>query len=119
MSCANFPRAKFFLALLLGFALAWAQMTVAAGPATTNSSPSRAKCSCAAKNCCVARSASVPHPMPAPLAKTVGQDSLFLSPPPLRPVFDLPASIAFPFSKSSSLRVVAVPLYRQNCSYLI
>src|SRR5690349_10836512 len=90
MSRTHSPRVKFFGSLLLGFALAWAQITFAASPAKAKVSSIRAKCSCAAKNCCVARTAPVHHPTPAPIAKTAGQDSLQLSPPPLQPVFELP-----------------------------
>jgi hypothetical protein len=112
------------LAILFSLALVWGQCLPAACVQTARTATTRHACACGHCGktcCCLNKSAPDSKPAPAAPAPRVTQSEQLLLPFPVAVAFVLPSAatpaIAHPLSSLN--RAAALPLYQQNCSFLI
>ena len=115
---------KRLLAILFCVTLVWAQIAPAMCAPVAPAAACRPACACRGcgkANCCMAKTARHPQPLPAAPAPRAAQSLQFLFLAPASLAFVLPqsapSSISLP--SSSSRRPAAPPLYQQNCTFLI
>jgi hypothetical protein len=115
---------KLLLAILFSATLVWGQSVpiVCAQVAPPASASHTCACGhCGKTCCCLNKSAPDSKPAPAAPAPQVTQSEHLLLPLPGAVAFILPSAanpaIAHPLSSLS--RAAALPLYQQNCSFLI
>jgi len=115
---------KSLLAILFSAALIWAQtspVVCAQGAPASAGRSGCCGCHCGKGTCCMNRTSPRPQPTPtapAPRASQPGQ-LLLLAPAALAFVLpQLPSSASSP-PAASPVRAAALPLYQQNCTFLI
>jgi len=115
---------KLLLAILFSATLVWAQCVPAvcaqAAPAAAGGSAC-ACCHCGSGDCCMGKTTQRPQPMPAAPAPRGSQSSHLLLVAPAALAFVLPQALGFTFSPGAEAhsRTAALPLYQQNCTFLI
>jgi hypothetical protein len=115
---------KSLLAILFSLALVWAQSVPARCVPSATAGVARSACKCChcgGASCCMKKTAPNPQPMPAAPAPTSAQHLQLLSLAPVAVAFMLPSAASSPLSSpaAASVRAAAVPLYQQNCTFLI
>jgi hypothetical protein len=115
---------KRLLAILFSVTLVWAQsvpvVCAQAAPAAAGGSGCSC-CHCGSADCCMGKTTQRPQPMPAAPAPWGSQSSHLLLVAPAALAFVLPQAPGFRFSPEAAThsRAAALPLYQQNCTFLI
>jgi hypothetical protein len=115
---------KLLLAILFSVTLVWAQCVPAAcaeaAPAAAGGSGCSC-CHCGSADCCMGKTTQRPQPMPAAPAPRGSQSSHLLLVAPAALAFLLPQAPDLTFSPEAPAhpRAAALPLYQQNCTFLI
>jgi hypothetical protein len=115
---------KSLLAILFSLALVWAQSVPArcVQPASTGMARTACKCChCGGADCCMKKSAPVRQSPPAAPAPAASQQVQLLLLTPATVAFVLPSAASSPISSpaASPERAADLPLYQQNCTFLI